>query len=190
MKDVSFFWAFPVVVLLGAGDTVPNIQGRGDWGPEASGLSCRLTTDKTEYIIGEEVSVLIEVMNNTEEPVALGLEPLIEIKHKNGTTLSRQPAELHMTFSQGSPGFFSTYCVTFPKGIKSEARAVVLKPKEAFSETVQVTPWGPTMSSLPSTAQAGTMALKGSLFQFLTPDLKRAEIPSNVVIISVKAKQE
>lgn len=190
MKPFLFTSVSVLAVLLGLVEAVPEIEGRGDWGTEANGLSCRLTPDKNEYAIGETVYVLVEITNNTEKPIALGLEPLIEIKHSKGSSLSRQPAELHMTFSQGSPGFFATYHMTFPRGTNSEAKAVVLAPKDTFTESVQVAPWGPTLSSIPSTAQPGRMTLTGSLWQFLTPDLRRTQVPAREVAISVKAKKE
>jgi hypothetical protein len=183
--SMSVFTAF-----LALAEVVPEIEGRGDWGTAANGLTCRLTPDKAEYAIGETIYVLVEITNNTDKPIALGLEPLIEIKHNKGSSLSRQPAELHMTFSQGSNGFFETSHMTFPRGTNSEAKAVVLAPKDTFTETVQVTPWGPTLSSIPSTAQSGKMMLKGSLRQFLTPDLKMTQVQTSEVAISVKPKKE
>ncbi|MDF7801969.1 hypothetical protein P4C99_21010 [Pontiellaceae bacterium B1224] len=186
-----------IVTLIGtslshAEDKVA-IEGYGDWGVEVSGVSCRLTPNKTDYVVGETVYVLVEVKNNTDKPVALGLEPLIAIKNRNDSSLARQPAQLHMTFSQegtqGNLGFFATYHITFPSGINSEAKSVVLKPKETFREVVQVMPWGPTPSSIPSTAQAGKMKLTGSLWQFLSPDLKKVEVPAKEIIFSVKSKK-
>ena len=165
-----------------------KIESRAEPGTAANGLTCRLTPDKTEYAIGETVHVLVEITNNTDKPVALGLEPLIEIKHASGSSLSRQPAELHMTFSQGSNAFFATYHMTFPRGIDSEAKAVTLAPKDTFTETVHVTPWGPTLSSIPSTAQSGKMTLTGSLWQFLSPDLKKTQVQAGEVAFSLKAE--
>ena len=76
-----------LAVLLGLAEAVPEIEGRGDWGTDANGLSCRFTPDNSEYAIGEIVYVLVEITNSTDKPIALGLEPLIEIKHSNGSSL-------------------------------------------------------------------------------------------------------
>ena len=178
----------PVDCALKGTWELTQIENRADRGTAANGLTCRLTPDKTEYAIGETVHVLVEITNNTDKPVALGLEPLVEIKHASGHSLSRQPAELHMTFSQGSNAFFATYHMTFPRGIDSEAKAVILAPKDTFTETVHVTPWGPTRSSIPSTAQSGKMTLTGSLWQFLSPDLKKTQVQAGEVAFSVKAE--
>ena len=178
----------PVDCALKGTWELTKIESRAEPGTAANGLTCRLTPDKTEYAIGETVHVLVEITNNTDKPVALGLEPLIEIKHASGSSLSRQPAELHMTFSQGSNAFFATYHMTFPRGIDSEAKAVTLAPKDTFTETVHVTPWGPTHSSNPSTAQAGKMTLTGSLWQFLSPDLKKTQVQAGEVAFSLKAE--
>jgi hypothetical protein len=179
--------AEPKDALLAAADRDCEIKGRGEWGPETLGLMCRITTDKAEYTIGDKVHILVEVKNNTDEPIALGLEPLIDTGKGD---LSRQPAELHMTASQGDPGFFSTTACRFPTGTNMAAKAVVLKPGETYSETVTRTPWGPTRSSMPATAQPGEMKLEASLWQFLTGDLSTKCIEANHISFKVNERKK
>lgn len=187
MKLLTSALALTLAVSSSLGDDVPEIKGRGEWGRETLGLTCRITTDRTEYTIGEKVYILVEIKNNTDKPIALGLEPLIDTGKGN---LSRQPAEIHMTANQGDPGFFSTTAAVFPKGTRSEARAVALKPGETYSETVVRTPWGPTFSSIPAAAQPGEMKLVASLWQFLTGDLKMTCVKANCATFKVNRKRE
>ena len=167
------------LLSLARADEPSTFKGHGDWSQSIQGVSCRVTPDKTEYTLGEPVRVLVEVRNEIDMPIALGLEPLIEVD-KEGR-LCRQQAEIGLTFSQGSPGFFATYSITFPKGKGSEARAVVIEPKGTFSEIITTSPWGPTFSSGPSTAQSGIMVLQATLRQFLSPDLKKTAVDLPVV---------
>ncbi len=187
MKPLTFALAFILATSSGLGGEVPKIEGHGEWGPENHGLTCRITTDRNEYAIGEKVYILVEVKNNTDKPIALGLEPLIDTGKGN---LSRQPAEIHMTANQGDPGFFSTTAAAFPKGTRLEAKAVALMPGDTYSETVVRTPWGPTFSSIPATAQPGEMQLRASLWQFLTGDLKMTRVKVNCVTFKVNRKRE
>jgi hypothetical protein len=191
MKTCLLLLVLIVLVPIHAGDAPPNIEGRGEWGPETLGLRCRVTTDKSAYKIGESVRVLVEVQNMTDKSVALGLEPLLQIGKKN--QFSRQLAELHLSFSQGSDGklgFFSTHHITFPRGLKSEARALVVEPKGTFTEVVTVTPWGPTLSSDPSEPVPGRMTLNASLWQFLSPDLKRTQVSVRSIAFDINSKME
>jgi hypothetical protein len=188
MKTFSPLFLGVLLVSLARAEQLSTFQGYGDWSRSTQGVCCRATPDKTEYALGEPVRVLIEVRNETDSPIALGLEPLIEVD-KEGR-LFRQPAEIGLTFSQGIQGFFATYSITFPKGNGSEARAVVIEPKATFSEIITTTPWGPTYSSIPSTAQPGTMALKASLRQFLSPDLKKTAVDSPTVTFTLKAARK
>ncbi len=154
MKPLTFLLAFVLATSSSfAGDPL-KIEGHGEWGPKTHGLTCRITTDRTEYTIGERIYILVEIKNNTDKPIALGLEPLIDTGKGD---LSRQPAEIHITANQGDPGFFSTTAAAFPKGTRLEARAVALMPGDTYSETVVRTPWGPTRSSIPVAAQPGEM---------------------------------
>jgi hypothetical protein len=185
MKTSLPFLIGILLVSMVHAEQLPTFLGRGDWGRPTLGVRCRATLDKTEYELGEPVRVLIEVRNETDKPVALGLEPLIEVD-KDGR-LFRQPAEIVLAFSQGNPGFFATYSITFPKGNGTEARAVVIEPKATFSEIITRFPWGPTYGSSP--AQPGAMMLKASLSQFLSLDLKKTAVHSQNVTFNVKASQ-
>ncbi len=185
---------FVAPVPIAAAVEIPKIEGRGDWGPETLGLVCRFTTDRTEYTIGDKVYILVEVKNNTDKPVALGMEPLIVV---GKGALYRQPARIDIDVAQGDPGFFLTTGARFPKGTEREARAVIVKPGETFSEIIVRTPWGPRFSSFPimagdtwAEAQPGEMQIFGSLRQFLTPDLKVTIIKTNSVTIKVSARKK
>jgi len=179
---------FVLSVSIAAQVDIPEIVGRGHWGPETLGLVCRITTDRTEYTIGDKVYILIEVKNNTDKPVALGMEPLIEVR---GGNLTRQPASINIGFSQNSQGqlgFDCGYTLPFPRGTKSEAKAVSLAPGKTYSEIFAREPWGPCFGCSPSTAQPGEMRISAALSQFLTPDLKRTIISANPITIKVAAK--
>ena len=184
LEVLTFFAA-----ALSPGQEATPFEGRaGFWGQETMGLRCRVTTDKTGYAIGDPVRVLVEVRNTTDKPIALGLEPLIEVDKEGG--LFRQEAEIGLGFSQSSqthPGFSVSYSNAFPKGRGSDARAVVIEPKVTFSEIITTSPWGPVFGSMPSSAQPGTMLLRASLRQFLSPDLKKTTVESEAVTFNVKA---
>ena len=186
MRLFSLFLLLVQAALAESPDAPPEIMGRGDWGEETMGLACRVTTDRTEYAIGEEAHVLVEVENRTDKPIALGLEPLVE--NRDGE-LIRQPANISITLDQcdkGQAGFFHGGLLQFPSGTKSGAKAISLGPSKAHSEVFVRQPWGPCYGCLPSTAQPGRMTLQVSLIQVLTGDLKRQRIPSNKVELSVR----
>ncbi|MBT7165573.1 MAG: hypothetical protein HN904_22540, partial [Victivallales bacterium] len=171
MKRISLLLIALAATVLAA-DGRPEIKGKGDWGQEVLGISCRITPEKTEYTIGETVSVLVEIKNNSAHPVALGLEPLFEVEKGR---FIRQPAEMHCTFSQGDGkgkvGFFCGYSIRFSKGRKLEAKSVSVLPGETHSEIVSRVPWGPSYGCIPSKAQPGKMTVQALVAQFLTGDL-------------------
>jgi hypothetical protein len=182
-----------LLVPLANADRVfpPKIVGRGEWGPTRLGLSCRVTTDRADYEIGDPVHVFVEVRNLTDRPIALGLEPLLQVGRDG--RLSRQSAEVHLSFTQeaaGKSGFFSTYHVSFPRGTGSEARAVVVPPKGTYSEVVTRRPWGPTFGSAPNVAQPGGMTLTAALWQFLSPELKRSQVECAPVAMQLRTKNK
>jgi len=168
--------------------------GRGEWGPEAEGLSCRVKTDKTEYEIVDEVRLLVEVRNTSDTPLSLGIGPLSTIHAGDNKPFStKQSGTLGITFAQakeGKQGFFSTSPALFPKGTEFETQTVVVQPQTTYSEVLARTPWGPTYSSIPSTAQPGKMNVSGGLMQLLKPDGKITHLEFKPVEIAVKAKDE
>lgn len=183
---------------------LPDFNGRGEWGPQVEGLSCRITPEKTEYEIGDAVRLLVEVRNTNDSPLSLGMGPTSTIHIGHAKPFStRQSGTLAITFAQaiqgdftartlaeGKLGFFATYHILFPKGTENETRTVVVQPKTTYSEFLVLTPWGPTLSSIPSTAQPGKMNLSASLMQLLKPDEKITQLEFKPVELSVKAKKE
>jgi hypothetical protein len=164
----------------------PRIEGRGAWGSATLGLRCRITTDRAEYEIGDAVRLLVEVWNVTDHPVALGLEPLIDVGQGR---LSRQPAEVHLYARQSGeegPGFHAAHQAAFPRGTATEARAVVIEPNGTFSEIVTLRPWGPNLSSAPAEPEPGRMTLTAALSQFLSPDIRRTRVKSEPLEIRVR----
>ena len=178
-------------------DTAPGppgahaaFPGRGEWSEEVQGLSCRITTEKTEYPYGEVVRMLVEIRNKGDKPLTLEPEPRVGISGNDKNSFPQQPAVLDMTFSQGKPGYASNHEITFTRGQQSEARALVVECGKTFSEFVEVTPWGLTLSSIPATPQPGKMSLQTVLQQKLTPDDKVTSLPFKPVEFTVLAKRE
>jgi len=182
--------ALAVTIAAANDNAEEEVIGRGAWGETTHGIVVRVTTDKREYTIGDKVIFLVEAKNMTNNPIVLGLEPLIEVS--NGT-LSRQPAEVHTHFTQQSNGTLGFFCTTyspFPSGTKKEAKAVALKPGEVYSEVIVRTPWGPSYGCLPSEAQSGNMKLSITLHQFVRDGLKKTGIKSNEVELVIKSKTD
>ncbi len=190
MRKISLVLVFALAVSLAMAGDKPKVVGHGNWGKEIQGIACRITTDKTDYNIGDKVFTLVEIKNMTDGPIALGLEPLLEVSKG---TLVRQPVEVHTHFTQqhqGTLGYFCTTVAPFPSGTKTEAKIVIIKPGEVYSEVVTRTPWGPSYGCSPSEAQPGRMGLSVTLHQFLTGDLKKTSIKSNEVELTIRRKPE
>jgi hypothetical protein len=190
MKAMTYTTILFLTVYSVSAKGSPTITGKGDWGTESAGLVCRITTDKDQYVIGDQVHILVEVSNRTDSAIALGLEPLIDMR--NGD-LSRQPAEIHTHFTQeenGQLGYFCTGVAPFPTGTKTEAKAVVVEGGKTYSAMIPRTPWGPSYGCSPSEAQPGLMKLSITIFQYPSGDLKRMEFKSPQSEFTVKKKTE
>ena len=182
-----------ILLLMGysvSAEDPPAITGKGNWGTEVAGLVCRITTDRDQYVIGDKVHILIEVSNRTDRAIALGLEPLIDMRDGG---VSRQPTEIHTHFIQeenGQLGYFCTGVAPFPAGTKTEAKAVVVEGGKTYSAMISRTPWGPSYGCSPSEAQPGLMRLGVTIFQYPSGDRKRMEVKSPQIEFTVKKTTE
>ncbi|MBN2684818.1 MAG: hypothetical protein JXR40_06025 [Pontiellaceae bacterium] len=174
-------------ILIGASlsraEETVAIEGCGDWGKEVLGASCRITTDKSQYVIGDKVLLLIEVKNNGDTPISLGIQPLLEASQNSYYTVL---GNCTTRFSQGnkdSMGFFEMSYSFFPSGTESEVKSVSIPAGETYSEIITRTPWGPHLGYL--SVQAGKMTLQVSIFQFPSPYFKKYELVSNEIHLTV-----
>ena len=169
----------------------PPLPGRGPWGTISSGLSCRVTPERQEYALGDQIRILVEIRNNTDSPITVGREPRVYLR--DGTLAPPQPSQLWTTATQGT--FFCTTVSRFPRDPtrKNRAKRMTILPGQSHSEIALRTPWGPVYSSIPAEATVGTMVIKASLSQFGSDDPKQPrkfKVKARPVTIKVKKAVE
>ena len=139
-------------------------------------------------MLGEKIIFLIEVKNVGDIPILLGNQPLLETSTNNCYDVLGNCVTCFSQNNQDRVGFFETTYSYFPSGTESEVKTVSIPAGETYSEIITRTPWGPCIACIPSYAQAGKMTLQVSMVQFLPADLKKHELASNKIHLTVVQK--
>jgi|GEM_PF-6449133 len=89
---------------------VPFVVFFSAWAHGESGLEYRISTDKTDYILGEPVGVTFHWRNGTGKAVrcsSLGADQILQFFHANGNHVSENPYYFHTQVEYGEMPTFT-----------------------------------------------------------------------------------